>query len=217
MISRLQGELLGVDGGRVEIQCGSITYELLIPGFDRQRLAGLIGRPVEFHTLHYLESPNQGASFLPRLIGFATPEDRAFFEVFTTVKGIGNRKALRALELPFPTVAAAIAGNDVDLLTSLPEIGKRTAATIVAELQDKVDRFIEAKWSPGAGSGPGAGDPAAAEAAAVIIRDALKVLAQLGEPRVTARQLIDRALAADPTLCTPDALVAAAYRLKETG
>jgi Holliday junction DNA helicase RuvA len=218
MISRIEGELLSVQGGRIELRCGAVVYELQVPAFERQRLSGLVGRTLEFHTLHYLESPNQGASFLPRLIGFATPEERSFFEVFTTVKGIGNRKALRALELPLPTVAAAIARRDVDLLTSLPEIGKRTAATIVAELQEKVDQFIEAKWpTPGRTHAAGGVDGRPLDdAAAALVHDALTVLAQLGEPRITARQLIDRALAADRTISTPDALVAAVYRLRET-
>jgi len=41
------------------------------------------------------------------------------------------------------------------------------------------------------------------------------VLVQLGEPKLIARQLVDRALAADRTLSTPDQLMAAALRLKQ--
>ena len=212
MINRIEGRLLEVTpDGRALLTCDHMTYELFVPGSDQQRLAAMIGQAVLFHTLHYLESQNQGASYAPRLIGFASPEDRAFFELFTTVKGIGNRKALRALQLPFPTVAAAIAQRDLDLLKSLPEIGKRTAETIVAELHGKVDQFVELKPVAGAASLGLDG------AKSALVRDAVAVLVQLGEQKLVARQLVDRALSADPTLESAEVVVAAAFRLKELG
>jgi Holliday junction DNA helicase RuvA len=210
MISRIEGRLVALDGGRAHIQCGPFTYEVLVPAADQQRLAAAIDETISFHTLHYLEGQGQGTSFVPRLIGFASETDRTFFELFTTVKGMGNRKALRALALPFSAIAQAIAGHDVDVLKSLPEVGKRTAQTIVTELHDKVDRFVELKPAPGA--------PASAPEEAArfdLIRDAVAVLTQLGEPQLQARQLAERALAADPEIETPEDLVAAAYRLKE--
>lgn len=205
MIRRIEGRLTAVGDGSVEIACGAFTYEVLVPAHDLQRLGASIGETVVFHTLHHLEAQGQGTSFIPRLVGFATPGDRAFFTLFTTVKGLGNRKGLRALQLPIPTVAAAIAAGDLDVLTSLPEIGKRTAQTIVAELHGKIDRFVEVK--PVAVD---ADDPRRA-----LLTDATAVLVQLGEPRATARQLVERAAHADPDLATADALVAAAFRLRE--
>jgi len=211
MISRIEGRLLAIDGGRAHIQCGPFTYEVLVPAADQQRLAAAIDETVSFHTLHYLEGQGQGASFVPRLIGFDSESDRAFFELFTTVKGMGNRKALRALALPFGTIAEAIATEDVDVLKSLPEVGKRTAQTIVTELHDKVDRFIELKPAPG-----GVAAASAEEAGRLaLIHDAVAVLTQLGEGQLQARQLAERALATDPEIETPEDLVAAAYRLKE--
>jgi hypothetical protein len=117
----------------------------MVPAADEPRLVPLIGHRVEFHALHYLESHGQGSSFVPRLIGFGSTEERAFFELLTTVKGLGMRKALRALRLPYQAVARAIAAEDLEVLTSLPEIGRRTAQTMVAELGGKVDRFLELK------------------------------------------------------------------------
>lgn len=210
MISGIEGELVAVVEGRASVRCGHLTYDLHVPAADQQRLATLTGRSVCFHTLHLLEGQGQGSSFVPRLIGFASESDRAFFELFTTVKGVGSRKALRALTLPFGVIAEAIARRDAPLLTSLPEIGKRTAETIVAALHGKVDRFIELK--------PAATDDATAPESASragLIRDALAMLTQLGQPPQQARHLVERALTADPTIDTPDTLVAAAFRLQE--
>ena len=207
MISRIEGELVGVQDGRAELRCGHLTYTLLIPAADEDTLVERVGDRIEIHVLHYLEAQGQGASFVPRLIGFASTEARAFFELLTTVKGLGARKVLRALRLPYTSIAEAIACRDIDLLRSLPEIGARTAATIVAELHGKVDRFLGR--SPDAGDGAGA-----SQRGSGVLRDAVAALTQLGEPKLQARQLVELALADDPSLDSADALVAAAYRVR---
>jgi Holliday junction DNA helicase RuvA len=210
MISRIEGELAAVHDGRVEIAVGPITYEVLVPACDIDGLHDRTGETVSFFTLHYLEVHSQGASYMPRLIGFRTAASRAFFELFTTVKGVGNRKALRAMVVPFGAIADAISSKDLDLLVSLPEIGRRTAETIIAQLHGKVDRYVEAKplaSSRAAGAARGGDDS--------LVGDAVAVLVQLGEPRQHASRLVERALAADSTIDAPDALVAAAFRLKQ--
>lgn len=208
MIVSLTGLLESVADGRAHVRTGDFTYELLIPSFDLMKLTAAIGDRVTFHTLHYLESQGQGSSFLPRLIGFASADDRAFFELFTTVKGIGNRKALRAMGLPVATMAEAIANRDVDLLKTLPEIGRKTAETIVLELREKVGVFAVARSDRPSG-------PRGPEAA--IAHDATQVLIQLGESPAAARLLVDRAISADPTIKTADALLTAALRLRDGG
>lgn len=204
MITRIAGRLAAVHNGRAELESPPITYELLIPAGDVQALNADVGRDVTFHTLHYFEMHGQGATSIPRLVGFRTPADRAFFELFTTVKGVGTRKALRALELPMTRIATAIATRDVDLLVSLPEIGKRTAETIIAELNGKVDKFT--------GGGDVEIKPTAGSAGLSVARDAIAVLTMLGETKPDATQMVNAALATNPTLCTADAIVESAYR-----
>ncbi len=207
MISRIEVELVGVEGGRAELRCGELTNTLLVPAADENALLERVGSRIRIHTLHYLEAQGQGASFVPRLIGFASAEARAFFELLTTVKGLGARKALRSMSLPYTTIAEAIACRDTGLLVALPEIGKRTADTIIAELNGKVDRFL----GPAPGDRPGDTEPSGT---ALVMRDAVAALTQLGEPKLHARQLVEQAFADNPALDTPDALVAAAYRVR---
>lgn len=219
MITQLSGTLTAIDDGAAHVQCGELTYEVLVPAADTMALAARIGQPVRFHTLHYLEGQGQGSSFWPRLIGFQHAADRAFFELFTTVKGIGNRKALRALQLPFGRVAAAIAERDHALLQSLPEIGRRTAEAICVELKGKVDPFVQG-GAPAAGTVPAGGrgaarGPITAESKLLAAaRDAIEVLAQLGHPKTVARDMVERVMAREdlPKDPTPDAIVELALR-----
>jgi Holliday junction DNA helicase RuvA len=212
MISHLSGTLVAIEDGAAHVRTGDVTYEVLVPAADSMALATRLGQPVSFHTLHYLEGQGQGASFWPRLIGFQAPADRAFFELFTTVKGIGNRKALRALQLPFGQVAEAIAARDHALLQSLPEIGKRTAEAICVELKGKVDPFVR-----GIGAGAATGTRATGGASAsrgpitaesklmAAARDAVEVLVQLGHTKPAAREMVERVIARDDAPADPSA------------
>ena len=217
MIARIQGVLEAVAGDAALVRVdGGLTYEVLLPAYATAQLAGQIGQVVTLDTLCYLESQNQGATMTPRLAGFVNVTDRAFFVLFTTCKGIGNRKALRAMAMSTEQIAAGIADRDVALLQSLPEIGRRTAETVVATLHGKVDRFVSAAAFGGA-AGADAPRPTAGGVSG-IAREALEVLMQLGENRTQAVNWIDQALR-DPDDRPGDveALVARAYRIKGGG
>ena len=206
MIARITGRLEQVGGGTALVDAGNgLTYEVLVPACDVERLSRRVGQEVSLHTIHYLEGdPSHGAQ-TPRLVGFLNESDRAFFRLFTTVKGIGNRKALRALVRPPGEVAAAIANKDAKFLVALPEIGRRTAETIIVELSGKVDEF-----AAGGFAAPVEEMPAAAT-------EALAVLVQLGERRAEAAAIIERVLAVAPELATPEAIIQQVYRLKAGG
>ena len=121
MIARIEGTLEDVVDGVAEVRvAGGLVYEVLVPACDAGELLTREGREVSFFTLHYLESQGQGSHFVPRLIGFRSREQRAFFELLTTVKGIGNRKALRAMQVSHARMAEAIAAGDAKFLATLP-------------------------------------------------------------------------------------------------
>jgi len=202
VITRIRGELVELTERSALLLVEAITYELFVPAANVPELLSKIGQPIEFFTLHYFEGQSQGSSFLPRLIGFSSERDRAFFELFTTVKGIGNRKALRALVRPFAETATAIANRDTKSLTEMPEIGKRSAETIIAELHGKVDVFvgeiastIEVTMPP-------------------FSEDAILMLVQLGETKRDAKRLVQLAFGTDPEIKTADQLVQISFQLK---
>jgi len=217
MICRITGRLDAIEDGKAHVTLDSgLTYEVLLPAATALRLQRQVGQPITLETLEFFEGGSQGSHFIPRLVGFASATDKAFFELFTTCKGIGSRKALRALTLPPEQIANAIADRDVKLLQSLPEIGKRMAETIIATLHGKVDPFISAaayRGSTETEAGAATGEPAGTAAMAgrgEAARSALAVLLQLGENRVAAMQWIDAALQRDPDLQAPQEIISAA-------
>jgi len=212
MIAKIAGQLDSVQDGAVMVRAdGGLTYEVLIPAYAVARLSGGEGSPIELHTLYFIESQAQGAIMSPRLAGFLTREDRQFFELFTTCKGIGNRRALRAMTLETGQIAAAIADRDAALLQSLPEVGKRTAETIIVTLRDKVEGFISAAAYGGTGT-PEGDQPAGSSGA--MAREALEVLLSLGESRSQCVVWIDEALRQEEQPADTQALIARVYGIK---
>lgn len=194
---------------------GPISYELLLPAYLGARLLGREGDRITLHTIQYLESVNQGASFIPRLIGFASPAERRFFELFTSVKGLGNRRALRALAEEPATVARWIAEEDLKALQRLPEIGKRLAETIVVDLREKVQPFIVGGEIEAKGSilGAGASLPRPVSRLPAFATDAVEALITLGETRAEAERKVGTALQREATEET-EALIAAALGVR---
>ena len=144
MIARISGRLEEVSEGSALVDVGGgLWYEVRAPAGDLERLARRVGRDVVLHTIHYLEGDPSHGQVTPRLLGFLAESDRDFFRIFTTVKGIGVRKALRSLVRPVSEIAAAIGAKETKLLKALPEIGPRTAERIVAELHGRVDQFLQ--------------------------------------------------------------------------
>ncbi len=206
MLARISGTLRGITAERMLIDVGPITVDALVPACDLAALESQIGHPVERHTLLVLEGSSVGSSMTPRLLAFASEADRAFFELFTTVKNIGHRKAMRALTRPVSEVAAAIAAHDTATLTALPGIGKRAAETIIAELDGKVDVFCLDLSIDGTAATP---------AASALLEDTIAMLVALGEQPATARTMVDRARAQHPDADTPETLLAAVYAMRE--
>lgn len=148
MLARLHGtlsELASSPPSAVIVPEGmpGIGYEVLLPAYLSERLSTAgAGGSVDLYTIQYLEGVNQGVSFTPRLIGFASAEERGFFELLTSVKGLGNKRALRAMVVPPSSIARAIADRDSRYLQRLPEIGPKLAELIVHELKNKVSGYI---------------------------------------------------------------------------
>lgn len=222
MISRITGILDAIEADKALVNPGQgLVYEVMLPAFAATRLSVKTGQSITLYTFQFIESTAQGATMFPRLAGFLSQQDRQFFELFVTCKGIGHKRALRAMILDTNTLASAIADRDAKLIQTMPEVGKKLAETIVVTLRDKVEHFVSAAAYPAGGSASEGGDGGTVGAAAAgggrLAREALEVLIQLGENRTQAVQWIDRVLAVENDKDRPDDVqdvIAEVYRLK---
>lgn len=73
------------------------------------------------------------------LYGFADPADRDFFELILTVSGVGPKTALNVLRrAPREALEGAIGKRDLNYLTKVVGLGKKSAEKMLVELADKV-------------------------------------------------------------------------------
>lgn len=208
MIVRLSGLLAEVTDGTVIIEHDGIAREVLIPQYAIIELGALRGQQVTLHTLEFLEGNQASGNLVPRMLGFVHAIDREFFQRFVGVKGIGPRKALKALAEPVRKIASWIESGDAKAIARLPGIGPRGAELVVASLKGKVSDLALA------GSGSEATGQSAQAALSNEQHDALTILMAWGDSRFDAERWLARAAELMPGLRTPDEWVRAAYRVR---
>jgi len=205
MIARIEGKLVKLDGDSALVQVGAVAYEVMLAGYCVSALSDKIGTDIALCTMEYYEGTPAGGNLIPRMVGFLSEGERDFFTKFISVKGIGIRKGLRSLSVPIGTIAAAIEDGDDKALTALPEIGKRTAQQIIAELRGKMETFAigaeavrpeEIRFKP-------------------FQAEALEILIAWGERRSEAMELIELACDRHPEINLAEELVPLVYRLKQ--
>ena len=205
MIVRLTGTLIEVEETSVVIDRDGVAREVLVPQFAVGELAAHRGQVVTLHTMEFYEGNQASGHLVPRILGFLHPEDRDFFTRFINVKGIGIRKALKALGEPVRRIGTWIESGDAKALARLPGIGSRAAELIVASLKGKVDDLalagVETKETKTA-------------RLSQAQRDALEILVAWGDSRVDAERWLERAAQLNPEVQSPDDWVRAAYRIK---
>ncbi len=73
------------------------------------------------------------------LYGFLTPQEKQFFQLLLTVSGVGPKLAKDILSNIQPDeLASALARGDINRLSAIPGIGRKTSERMILELKDKV-------------------------------------------------------------------------------
>ena len=185
MITKITGVPITVSGEVLTLGVNAFEYEVLIPEFTRRHLQEQIGKEISLHTIEYLEGNPMQGRLTPRLIGFVTDAERAFFELFCSVDGVGVRKALRALVRPIKEIAVAIEEQDAKTLSTLPGVGEATAERMIAKLRRKVSKFALMVSPKTDGQAAPQRD---------VVEEAHLALVSVGHSPADARKLLDSAL-----------------------
>ncbi len=137
MISYIRGTLVEKTPARIVIEAQGVGYEIFIP-LSSYDLLGDVGEEVSVYThFHVREDAHQ-------LYGFATEKERAVFRMLLSVSGIGPRLALSILSgINVDSLCEAIEAEEIDFLTAISGIGKKTAQRLVVELKERVRGMVE--------------------------------------------------------------------------
>lgn len=219
MITFLRGSLRAVGEEEVTLAVESFEFEVLVPDHARRQLQSRLEATVGLHTLFYIEGNQMSGRMTPRLVGFLSPIDREFFDIFCSVDGVGVRKALRAMTRPVRELARLIQDQDLRMLATFPGIGEALAERIVAKLRRKVGKFalIVGAETEGPIDAPAVTSNGHVENAEPdVIRDTFAALISVGHSDSQARQAIDRVLATSKKkIRTVPDMIEAIYRLQD--
>ena len=177
MIVHVAGRVVAKELDRVEILTkGGVGYELAIPLSVYEGLPKL-GEDAALHA--HLVVREDGW----QLFGFATAFERRVFVRVLAAKGVGPALALGMLSaLSADRLARAIRERDVDLLQTVPRVGRKKAEQLVLDLADKFGDV----GADTAGAGP---RPEGTSA-----DDAIRALVSLGYTTADAERAVKAAL-----------------------
>lgn len=130
MIGMISGTCLMVGTGEAIVDCGGVGY-LLRCGVRALREMRE-GEPVRLHVETHVRE--QAIT----LFGFATEEERAWFERLQAVQGVGPKAALSILDILSPgDVMSAAALEDKTAFSRASGVGPKLATRIATELSGK--------------------------------------------------------------------------------
>ena len=132
MITQLEGELVGSGVDWIDLKLVGITVRVFVPEntVDGRNLTdGLL----RVYTVFVIKDDS------PILYGFKDSETRSVFDSLNKVGGIGPKLALSILsKFDYNSLTVAVESGDVDSLSQVPGVGKRTASRIMLELSGKL-------------------------------------------------------------------------------
>ncbi|RMF67786.1 MAG: Holliday junction branch migration protein RuvA, partial [Calditrichaeota bacterium] len=177
MIARLMGVVLEKTPTRAVLDVNGVGYELSIPVSTFEKL-NEIGQTATLLThLHVREDAMQ-------LFGFATDQEKGLFSNLVSVSGVGPKLALAILSgRNVDELKRLIVTGDVDALTRISGVGKKTAQRLVMELREKLEKETGYAAVP---------LPAGGEGASQKLAEAVLALVSLGYNKGTAERLLGK-------------------------
>lgn len=188
MIDYLKGILVKSAPDYAVVEVNGIGYRLLIPVSTFEKLPAP-GPEITILTHLYVREAEQ------TLYGFTTEEEKGLFLMLLGVSRIGPKVALGVLGgLPVSVFNSAVASGNVDLLSAIHGIGKKTAERLILELKDKITLLPRLREDAG---------KIDLDEAEEKVTDVMRALLSLGYRQMVAHKALTRALAA----AEPDWLV----------
>jgi len=131
MIDAITGRVIRLGEDHIVVETAGIAYRVFCPASAIQTYH--LGEEGLIYT-HLLVRDD-----VPSLFGFPTLEEREIFRRLLPVGQVGPKLALQIISLFSPDeFILAVSAGDVDKLTQVKGIGRKTAQRILVELRDKL-------------------------------------------------------------------------------
>lgn len=133
MFYYLEGTVAEIEPNVIVLDCSGVGYELNATA----------------NTISYVKKGERSKLFVSEIVkedafdlyGFSTKTEKHFFEMLTSVSGIGPKAALSILSANTPEgLALAVSSGNEKALTVAPGIGKKIAQRVILELKDKIGK-----------------------------------------------------------------------------
>lgn len=139
MIAGLLGTIHRVEPDAVIMDVQGVLYRIMTTNRVVSSANNLQGQQ-EFHTHMVVREDAQ------LLYGFLTPADLQWFQTLISVNSIGPRLGLAILSrFSADELLTVIANEQIDLLTTVPGVGKKTASRILLDLRGKLPENIDSQ------------------------------------------------------------------------
>lgn len=176
MIGWLSGRLQSNTPPWIMLDVNGVGYELQVPLTTLYQLPAL-GEAVALYVhTHWRE---EGFA----LFGFHQLSQKTIFRQLIKVNGVGPKMALVLLSQDLSVLLQSFANRDMQALTKVPGIGKKTAERLILELSDKLSEISYAEAAP---------TPTPMTSATQIMHEAIAALESLGYKSQQAKQLVNK-------------------------
>jgi Holliday junction DNA helicase RuvA len=132
MIGYLCGKVLDFSEKKILVlTSGGVGYEV----FPAGSLLSLVKKnaEIEFETTTIVRETEIS------IYGFGDTSEKNLFLKLLSVSGIGPKMALTIVSTPVANFLDAVGNGEIDILTKIPGLGKKTAERLVIELRGKLD------------------------------------------------------------------------------
>ena len=137
MFDFLRGKLEDKETDRIVVEAQGVGYKISIPLSTYEKLPPE-GTEVKIYTWMSASMYGKGSA----LYGFLTPEEREVFLILRSISKIGAKGALEILSKiskSFPDFRKAVIAGDMQVLTGIFGLTKKTTERLIMGLKDKIE------------------------------------------------------------------------------
>lgn len=134
MIAYLEGKLVEKNPTHLILEVNGVGYSINIPVSTYSSL-GEAGQTVKVLTCQQVREDEL------KLYGFSTKPEKELFELLINVNGVGPKMALSILScIPVEEFQRSVLEENLDVLTTISGVGKKTAQRLIVELKEKLSK-----------------------------------------------------------------------------